>query len=226
MDLSIKPAEEIVVKKTEEELKHEIVSTSEQTTNPDEQKAKSTQASYDTSDIFDAPAKKTMEKIQKQRDKLNKQKARLVLREERQKVKEQREALKQQRARVKEMSEKNKKPRKKVESKPKPKLQTKPVKSRSTKKVKYVEVSESSSDESSEEIVYVKKRKNKKKPKRVTKTSTNRINDLTQEDITKLYGVFKKADELNTKTQSNKKINFVNPVIPNAFTHLNNPFNF
>jgi hypothetical protein len=227
MDLSIKPANEIPVK-TSEEMKEELIEKSEEIENKDADKISNIPLKTDMSDIFDTASKKSMEKIKKQREKLNKQHARLQVREEREKLKQQRAEMKAQRERVKDMSRKTRKPPKKTEPKPTKKTEPKPeprqqAELRKKKKVKYVEVSESE-ESSEEEIVYVKKKKKTKAPKAPPKS---RIQQLTPEELTQLYGVFKQADAQNKKKEPPKpKINYYNPIESNPFTHLNNPFNF
>ncbi len=219
MDLSIKPANEIPVK-TSEEMKDELIKNSEEIENKDADRISNIPLKTDMSDIFNTASKKSKEKIKKQREKLNKQQLALQVREERAKLKQQKEEMKAQREKVKQMATRTRKPRKKAEPKPKPK----PVKK---KRVKYVEVSDSES--SSEEIVYVKK---KKRSKPVVKPPVappkSRIQKLTPEELTQLYGVFKQADELNRKKKEppKPKINYYNPIQSNPFSHLNNPFNF
>jgi hypothetical protein len=220
MDLSIKPANEIPVRSSEE-MKEELIEKSEEIENKDADKITNIPLKKDMSDIFDTASKKSMAKIKKQREKLNKQQARLQVREEREKMKQQKAELKAQREKVKQMASRTRKPRKKAEPKPKP------VKK---KRVKYVEVSDSES--SSEEIVYVKKKKqSKKKNPMASGIASNpppksRIQQLTPEELTQLYGVFRQANEQTKKKPTKPKINYYNPIESNAFTHLNNPFNF
>jgi|11BtaG_2_1085332.scaffolds.fasta_scaffold02202_6 hypothetical protein len=233
MDLSIKPADEIPIKSSED-MKEELIKNSEETENKDADKIKNIPLKTDMSDIFDTASKKSMEKIQKQREKLNKQQARLRVREEREKLKQQKAEMKAQKEKLKLMSQKTRKPRKKTEPKAIPKQDpfkdmrgTKRVEKK--KRVKYVEVSETESSE--EEIVYVKKKKKtKKKPTAsgIAKAPPkSRIQQLTPDELTQLYGVFKQADEANKKKKPPKpKINYYNPIESNPFTHLNNPFNF
>jgi len=225
MDLSIKPANEIPVKSSEE-MKEELIEVSEEIENKDADKISNIPLKSDMSDIFDTASKKSMEKIRKQREKLNKQHARLRVREERAKLKKQREDMNAQKEKLKQMSQKTRKPRKKTEPKAIPKKDPfkdmKPKKEKK-KRVKYVEVSESESSE--EEIVYVKK---KKKTRKATKAPPkSRIQQLTPEELTQLYGVFSQANAQNKKKEPSKpKINYYNPIQSNPFTHLNNPFNF
>ncbi len=230
MDLSIKPANEIPVKSSEE-MKEELIEVSEEIENKDADKISNIPLKSDMSDIFDTASKKSMEKIKKQREKLNKQHARLRVREERAKLKKQREDMNAQKEKLKQMSQKTRKPRKKTEPKAIPKKDpfkdmkpVKPVKQKKQKRVKYVEVSESESSE--EEIVYVKKKKKTRKAP-VTKPPKSRIQQLTPEELTQLYGVFSQANAQNKKKEPSKpKINYYNPIQSNPFTHLNNPFNF
>lgn len=228
MDLSIKPANEIPVKSSED-MKEELIKNSEEIENKDADKIKNIPLKKDMSDIFDTASKKSMEKIQKQREKLNKQQARLRVREEREKLKQQRAEMKAQKERVKQMSQRTRKPPKKSEPKPIPKKDVfKDMRGakREKKKVKYVEVSDSE-ESSEEEIVYVKKKKKKKPTASVKAPPKSRIQQLTPEEITQLYGVFKQADAQNKKKEPPKpKINYYNPIESNPFTHLNNPFNF
>jgi hypothetical protein len=227
MDLSIKPANEIPVRSSEE-MKEELIEKSEEIENKDADKITNIPLKTDMSDIFDTASKKSMEKIKKQREKLNKQQARLRVREEREKLKQQRAEMKAQRERVKQMSQRTRKPPKKSKPKPIPEKDdfkdmrgAKRVEKK--KRVKYVEVSESE-ESSEEEIVYVKKKKKTKAPKAPPKS---RIQQLTPEEITQLYGVFKQADAQSKKKEPPKpKINYYNPIESNPFTHLNNPFNF
>ncbi len=230
MDLSIKPANEIPVKSSEE-MKEELIEVSEEIENKDADKISNIPLKSDMSDIFDTASKKSMEKIRKQREKLNKQHARLRVREERAKLKKQREDMNAQKEKLKQMSQKTRKPRKKTEPKAIPKKdpfkdmkpKTRQQAELRKKRVKYVEVSESESSE--EEIVYVKK---KKKTRKATKAPPkSRIQQLTPEELTQLYGVFSQANAQNKKKEPSKpKINYYNPIQSNPFTHLNNPFNF
>ncbi len=225
MDLSIKPANEIPVRSSED-MKEELIEKSEEIENKDADRITNIPLKKDMSDIFDTASKKSMEKIKKQREKLNKQHARLQVREERAKIKQQREQLKAQKEKVKKMTQSTRKPRKKAEPKA-----VKPVKQKKQKRVKYVEVSDESEESSeSEEIVYVKKKKKTKKPTAsgiAPKPPKSRIQQLTPEELTQLYGVFSQANAQNKKKEPPKpKINYYNPIQSNPFTHLNNPFNF
>jgi len=225
MDLSIKPANEIPVRSSED-MKEELIEKSEEIENKDADRITNIPLKKDMSDIFDTASKKSMEKIKKQREKLNKQHARLQVREERAKIKQQREQLKAQKEKVKKMTQSTRKPRKKAEPKA-----VKPVKQKKQKRVKYVEVSDESEESSeSEEIVYVKKKKKTKKPTAsgiAPKPPKSRIQQLTPEELTQLYGVFSQANAQNKKKEPSKpKINYYNPIQSNPFTHLNNPFNF
>ena len=70
-------------------------------------------------------------------------------------------------------------------------------------------------------VVYVKKKKRRKPP------SSSRIQQLTPDELQTLYGVFKEADtQSKPKALPTPKINFINPIKSNQFTHLTNPFNF
>jgi len=222
MDLSIKPANEIPVRSSED-MKEELIEKSEEIENKDADRITNIPLKKDMSDIFDTASKKSMEKIKKQREKLNKQHARLQVREERAKIKQQREQLKAQKEKVKKMTQSTRKPRKKAEPKA-----VKPVKQKKQKRVKYVEVSDESEESSeSEEIVYVKKKKKTKKKAVAPKPPKSRIQQLTPEELTQLYGVFSQANAQNKKKEPPKpKINYYNPIQSNPFTHLNNPFNF
>jgi hypothetical protein len=224
MDLRIKPSNEIPVKSSSE-MKQELIEKSEEIENKDADKVKEIPLKND--DIFHTASKKGMEKIKKQRDMLDKQRAKLELREERQKIKQQRADLKLRKQRVKAMATKTRQ----AASSPKPipkkdifkDMKPTPKPPKPKKKVRYVEVSESESEssEEEEEVVYVKKKKRRKPP------SSSRIQQLTPDELHTLYGVFKEADtQSKPKAAPKPKINFINPIKSNQFTHLTNPFNF
>jgi len=106
MDLSVKPSHEI---KTREEQEEDIVEVNKGEKNKKDVALPSPKAPSN-GDIFDAPVKKTLTRMKKQRDTLAKTRQRLTLKEKRLELKKQKAELKAQ----KEQVEKNK-------PKPKPK---------------------------------------------------------------------------------------------------------
>ncbi len=208
MDLSVKPSHEI---KTREEQEEDIVEVNKGEKNKKDVALPSPKAPSN-GDIFDAPVKKTLTRMKKQRDTLAKTRQRLTLKEKRLELKKQKAELKAQRQRIKEQEAEYKKthPRK-------PRKTT--AKKKPIKKV--------------EKVVEVKKTLQKSSvPKTTTKpTRVAGIKGLTEEELQTLYGVFSKAqkeqvEKNKPKPKPKPTINFINPIENHAFSHLNNPFNF
>jgi len=204
MDLSVKPVNEI---KTRVEQEKDIVEVNQGEKNKADIPLPPPKETTNT-DIFDAPVKKTLTRMKKQRDTLAKTKQRLTLKEKRLQLKREKEELKAQRQRIKEAEAEYKKthPRKPRKKKVAPKVE---------KKVEF------------------EKPKPKPKPKPTLQKSARvaGIKGLTQEELTTLYGVFAQAqkkhvEENKPKPKPKPTINFINPVEQHAFSHLNNPFNF
>lgn len=202
-DLSVKPAQEI---KTKEQYVEEMESVEKGAKNKADIPKPEVKLPTNL-DIFDAPAKKTIGRIKKQKEKLQKQKARLTLKENRLALKRQKEELKAQRQRIKEQEAQYKKahPRKKRTTKPKP-----PTK----KVVKAPAPAPAPTPAPTPRGTPIRKR--------------TTIQDLSEDDLKKLWKVFKEADEQSKpKVVAPKpQINYINPIEDHAFSHLSNPFNF
>jgi hypothetical protein len=212
MDLSVKPANEI---KTRVEQEKDIVEVNQGEKNKADIPLPPPKETTNT-DIFDAPVKKTLTRMKKQRDTLAKTKQRLTLKEKRLQLKREKEELKAQRQRIKEAEAEYKRthPRKPRKKKVTPKVE---------KKVEF---------ETPKPIT--KKPKPTPKPRSTPIQKPARvagIKGLTQEELTTLYGVFAQAQkkhvaENKPKPKPKPTINYINPIEQHAFSHLNNPFNF
>ncbi len=211
-DLSVKPAQEI---KTEDDYVEEM----ETIHRGDKNKADipKPEVKLPTNlDIFDAPAKKTIGRIKKQKEKLQKQQARLTLKENRLALKRQKDELKAQRLRIKEQEAKYKKahPRKKRATKPKP-ITKKVVKAPAPAPAPAPTPAPTPAPAPTPRGTPIQRR--------------TTINDLSEEELKKLWKVFKQADEQSKPkviVPSKPTINYINPIEDHAFSHLSNPFNF
>lgn len=150
---------------------------------------------------------KDVKKITKQRKTLDEVNKRLSMKEERQLIRARRLKLKEERAAIKEREKALKAkrpPRKPRTTKPKAKPQPKAV----------------------------PKAVPKAEPKVVQSVRQSGISGLTPDEIRKLYGMFREAEDHHKKSVPKKEppkppkpqINYVNPITQNSFSHLGNPF--
>lgn len=167
-------------------------------------------------DVFEAPVKKTLTRMKKQRETMAKTKQRLTLKEKRLELKRQKDELKAQKLRIKEAEAeyKLKHPRKTRAKKTQPKPKPKPPKAVAPKVAPKAPKVEQPRPRSTPI------------PKRVAG-----IKGLTEDELQTLYGVFSKAqaqqvERAKPKPKPKPTINFINPIETHAFSHLNNPFNF
>ena len=206
MDLSVKPSNLIETREKQEETILEV------------NKGEKNKADVplpppkESVDVFEAPVKKTLTRMKKQRETMAKTKQRLTLKEKRLELKRQKDELKAQKLRIKEAEAeyKLKHPRKtrakKTQPKPKPKPKPKPP--------------------PPPKVVEQPRPRSTPIPKRVAG-----IKGLTEDELQTLYGVFSEAHAQQNLQQSKPKpkpkptINFINPIETHAFSHLNNPFN-
>lgn len=160
---------------------------------------------------------KDVKKITKQRKTLDEVNKRLSMKEERQLIRARRLKLKEERAAIKEREKALKAkraPRKPRTTKPKAKPKAPQVgRSIAEPKPKAVEVVSSTAGGA----------KHSKK---------SGIEGLTPDEIRKLYGMFREAEDHHKKSVPKKEppkppkpqINYVNPITQNSFSHLGNPF--
>lgn len=155
---------------------------------------------------------KDVKKITKQRKTLDEVNKRLSMKEERQLIRARRLKLKEERAAIKEREKalKAKRP---------------PRKPRTTKpKAKAVAPKVGQS-------IAPKAVAPKAEPKVVSSRKSG-IEGLTPDEIRKLYGMFREAEDHHKKSLPKKEppkppkpqINYVNPITQNSFSHLGNPF--
>tara|TARA_R110000824_G_scaffold377105_2_gene568308 strand:+ start:425 stop:1042 length:618 start_codon:yes stop_codon:yes gene_type:complete len=205
MDLSVKPSNLIETREKQEDTILEV-------NKGDKNKADiPLPPPKESVDVFEAPVRKTLTRMKKQRETIAKTKQRLTLKEKRLELKKQKDEIKAQKLRIKEAEAEYKRthPRKTIVKKTQPKPNPKPKQ------------------------VAPKVEQPKPRSTSIPKRAVG-IKGLTEDEIQTLYGVFSKAQaqqtqqqaELRPKPKPKPTITFYNPIETHAFTHLNNPFNF